>query len=84
MSSGPLGTVTGVQLLAVFQSVVCGLRLQVALPASASAAKTQVSVKRILDFIGQDSQSTPTEQPPAVKAKGPLGDRLTRKFPLPG
>jgi hypothetical protein len=33
MSSGPLGTVAGVQLAAVFQSPLAGLRFQVALPA---------------------------------------------------
>jgi len=33
VSLGPLGTVAGVQLAAVFQSLVTGLRFQVALPA---------------------------------------------------
>src|SRR5690242_16113790 len=35
MSLAPLGTVSGVQFVAVFQSLVAGLRSQVALPAKA-------------------------------------------------
>ena len=38
LSAGPLGTVFGVQLRAVFQSPLVGLRFQVALPAEAAAA----------------------------------------------
>src|SRR5689334_4551118 len=37
-SSGPLGTVAGVQLAAVFQSPLVGVALQVALPANEWAA----------------------------------------------
>jgi hypothetical protein len=40
VSDGPLGTVTGVQLLAVCQSLLVGLSVQVALP-----AKTEVAVR---------------------------------------
>ena len=35
VSLGPLGTVAGVQFVAVFQLLLCGLRVQVALPAKA-------------------------------------------------
>jgi hypothetical protein len=38
VSPGPLGTVAGVQLAAVFQSPLVGLRFQVALPPNAVAA----------------------------------------------
>ena len=36
MSAGPLGTVAGVQLAAMFQSLFVGFRSQVALPAWAA------------------------------------------------
>ena len=43
MSPGPFGTVAGVQLAAVFQSPLVGLRFQVALPAWAGAFMTSKS-----------------------------------------
>jgi hypothetical protein len=60
VSSGPLGTVLGVQLAAVFQSPLVGLRFQVALPAAAfghgtamtNAATTAGMARRV--FIDQD------------------------------
>src|SRR6266536_2276054 len=45
VSSGPLGTVGGVQLAAVFQSSVAGLAFQVALPAKVLLAVERTSVR---------------------------------------
>src|SRR6266498_1912787 len=45
VSSGPLGTVGGVQLAAVFQSSVAGLAFQVALPAKVLLAVKRTSVR---------------------------------------
>src|SRR5438067_10071445 len=45
VSAGPLGTVLGVQLLAVFQSLVTGLAFQVALPAKLLLAVERTSVR---------------------------------------
>ena len=58
MSAGPLGTVAGVQFVAVFQSPLVGLRFQVALPANEWAAikheKTQMTGKSL--FIPRSQQ----------------------------
>ncbi len=43
MSSGPFGTVLGVQFAAIFQSLLMGSRFQVALPAWAFCAKLRES-----------------------------------------
>ena len=58
VSDGSLGTVLGVQFVAVFQSPVVGLRFQVALPALAActrnkerSAMTVSNRKNILVFI---------------------------------
>jgi len=45
VSAGPLGTVLGVQLAAVFQSSVAGLAFQVALPAKVLLAVERTSVR---------------------------------------
>ena len=42
VSDGPLGTVAGVQLVAVFQSPLVGLRFQLALPATAFRVKVRM------------------------------------------
>jgi len=59
-SSGPLGTVAGVQLSAVFQSLLIGLALQVALLANEWAAikhdKTQMTGKSL--FILRSQQKS--------------------------
>jgi len=41
-SAGPLGTVTGVQFVGVFQSPELGLRSHVALPAYANSARKNI------------------------------------------
>ena len=46
-SSGPSGTVAGVQFVAVFQSALVGLRFQVALPALRLMIKAKVKVKKM-------------------------------------
>src|SRR6266536_6096303 len=45
VSAGPLGTIAGVQLAAVFQSSVAGLAFQVALPAKVLLAVERTSVR---------------------------------------
>src|SRR5262245_43721585 len=50
-SVGPFGTVAGVQLTAVFQSPVVGLRFQVALPARASRMKAEVRIKKTTSLV---------------------------------
>jgi len=49
VSADPLGTVAGVQLMAVFQSPEEGLRSHVALPARANPAKRSVRPQPITD-----------------------------------
>ena len=56
MSAGPFGTVLGIQLAAVFQSPLVGLRFQVALSAkmassAASESVTMMAQDRIVDFM---------------------------------
>jgi hypothetical protein len=46
VSAEPLGTVAGVQLLAVFQSILAGVAFQVALPAKLLLAVANRSVRR--------------------------------------
>src|SRR5262249_17733293 len=50
-SSGLFGTVAGVQLAAVFQSLLPGLRFQVALPAKASSRKEEVRIKKSISLV---------------------------------
>jgi len=47
----PFGTVAGVQFAAVFQSLLDGLRFQVALPAWASRMKEEVRVKKMISLV---------------------------------
>src|ERR1043166_1224053 len=48
VSAELLGTVGGVQFVAVFQSLLLGLRCQVALPALTSRMKVKVRVKKMI------------------------------------
>src|SRR5689334_10954384 len=50
-SLGPLGTVAGVQFVAVFQSPLVGLRFQVALPAKASSKREEVRIKKTMSLV---------------------------------
>jgi hypothetical protein len=47
VSDAPFGTVAGLQLDAVFQSLVVGLVFQVALPAEASRMKAKLRVRKV-------------------------------------
>lgn len=61
-SSGPFGTIAGVQFAAVFQSPVVGLRFQVALPACPS--------------VGVSTSNNVDKRPPRnVEQKRPLAKR---------
>jgi hypothetical protein len=51
ISEGPLGTVAGVQLAAVFQTLLTGSRFHVALPAWRSRMKAEVRVKKIISSV---------------------------------
>jgi hypothetical protein len=51
VSSGPLGTVSGVQFVAVFQSPLAPYVFQVALPAWESRIRAKVRVKTIITVV---------------------------------
>src|SRR2546423_15115464 len=56
VSDGPFGTVAGVQLAAVFQLPLVGLRFQVALSANRLTARARLKTIESLVFIGWASQ----------------------------
>ena len=51
MSLGPLGTVCGVQLAAVFQSLLEGLTFQVAPPPKAESKKEELRIKKAMSVF---------------------------------
>src|SRR5439155_9886104 len=51
VSVGPLGTVCGIQLAALFQSSLAGLTFHIALPARASIARARLRRIKSLAFI---------------------------------
>src|SRR5689334_13455383 len=62
-SADPFGTVAGVQLVAVFQSLLVGFKFQVALAPSAESKKEEVRIKKAVNltrerqsFISQSQQ----------------------------
>lgn len=50
-SDGPLGTVAGVQFVAVFQPPVAGLEFQVALPALKSRMNDEIKMKKMASLV---------------------------------
>src|SRR5450432_720408 len=77
LSAELLGTVAGVQLEAVFQSPVRGLRFHVALPAEAACVKSKASSRAdkrdACDFIAPVKE----EKRPEVKLNRPAPQRLS-------
>jgi len=64
MSADPLGTVAGVQLLAVNQSALAGLSFQVALPAEAIEVWDRTS-----SAVSKDNEGDRRDCIPSVKAE---------------
>src|SRR5690349_11877606 len=79
-SAGPLGTVFGVQLAAVFQSSLTGLALQVALPANEWAAikqeKTQMTGKSLFILRSQQKSRVISRQYATGSTAGGPGSYL--------